>query len=229
MINTMMHYLPRFFITSLLVIVPLVTFAADTVNKVKDVDKLVQLLAQSQFYQAKFSQLVRNSEGEIIDQSRGAMLLARPDKLRWDITAPLEQTIIVNGDQYFQYDSDIDQLIIEQLSDQLSAMPVLLLSGDSSAIAQSFAVEEVHAVIASNIEEDSSSGLRLFTVIPLQEDGLFSMLSLEFTDGQLNAIAILDDLQQSSRFEFSDIEVNTDLADSLFELIPPEGTDIISR
>lgn len=229
MINTMMHYLPRLFITSLLVFVPLVTFAADPVNKVKDVDKLVQLLAQSQFYQAKFSQLVRNSEGEIIDQSRGAMLLARPDKLRWDITAPLEQTIIVNGDQYFQYDSDIDQLIIEQLSDQLSAMPVLLLSGDSSAIAQSFAVEEVHAVIASNIEQDTSSGLRLFTVMPLQEDGLFSMLSLEFTDGQLNAIAILDDLQQSSRFEFSDIQVNTDLADSLFELIPPEGTDIISR
>lgn len=229
MINTMMHYLPRLFITSLLVFVPLVTFAADPVNKVKDVDKLVQLLAQSQFYQAKFSQLVRNSEGEVIDQSRGAMLLARPDKLRWDITAPLEQTIIVNGDQYFQYDSDIDQLIIEQLSDQLSAMPVLLLSGDSSAIAQSFAVEEVHAVIASNIEQDTSSGLRLFTVMPLQEDGLFSMLSLEFTDGQLNAIAILDDLQQSSRFEFSDIQVNTDLADSLFELIPPEGTDIISR
>ena len=232
MMNTIKHQLTQMLVGCLTLFIAVVSFAADPISTLKDVDKLVQLLANSQYYQANFSQQVRNSQGIIIDQSRGKMLLARPDKLRWDIIEPLEQTIIVKGEQYFQYDSDIDQLIIEQLSDQLSAMPVLLLSGDASAISQVFSVKEVHS--ATNHEQDngksvSARKLRLFTVVPLQEDGLFSMLSLAFSGGQLNAITILDDLEQSSLFEFSDIQVNTNLADSMFELIPPAGTDIISR
>ncbi len=206
---------------------------------------LANLLAGSQYFQASFSQQVRDANGELVDESTGSMLLSRPGKLRWNIDSPIEQTIIVKGSEYLQYDRDIDQLIIQPLADQLSAMPQLLLSGDQSAIERQFAVTELRALAASSASE---SAIRVFTLKPIghsqlvsqstnesqtpssaQNDNLFAMLTLEFTGEQLQAIAILDDLEQVSRFEFSDIDIRTPLAASVFDIDPPAGTDIIRR
>lgn len=188
---------------------------------------LADLLSRSVYFQANFKQTVRDSNGVIVDQSAGKMWLARPDKLRWDIVEPLEQTLIVNEQQFFQYDSDIDQLIIEPLSDQLSAMPVLLLSGNAEAIASQFTVTQVKAVASSS---ESKPPLRqLFSLKPLSDEGLFEVLTIEFKAGVLQAISILDDLQQSSRFEFTAIDIETTVNNSRFELNPPAYTDIIHR
>lgn len=192
---------------------------------------LADLLSRSVYFQANFKQTVRDANGVIVDQSSGKMWLARPDKLRWDIVEPLEQTLIVNEQQFFQYDSDIDQLIIEPLSGQLSAMPVLLLSGDAEAIAKQFIVTEIMAVASSSatLSEVSAPLRQLFSLKPLSNEGLFEVLTLEFKAGVLQAISILDDLQQSSRFDFTAINVEAAINNKRFELSPPAYTDIIHR
>lgn len=192
---------------------------------------LADLLSRSIYFQANFKQTVRDANGVIVDQSSGKMWLARPDKLRWDIAEPLEQTLIVNEQQFFQYDSDIDQLIIEPLSGQLSTMPVLLLSGDAEAIAKQFIVTEIMAVTSSSatLSEASASLRQLFSLKPLSNEGLFEVLTLEFKAGVLQAISILDDLQQSSRFDFTAINVEATISNKRFELNPPAYTDIIHR
>lgn len=193
-----------------------------------DYEQLALLLSSSSYFQAHFQQTVRDANGDIIDQSTGKIRLARPHQLRWDIIEPFEQTLIVNEQQFFQYDSDIDQLIIEPLSDQLSAMPVLLLSGNAEAIASQFIVSNIKAVTAHAADKNLPSR-QLFNLKPIANDGLFEMLSLEFKGGVLQAISILDDMQQNSRFEFTGIDINTVIADSLFVLDPPADTDIIHR
>ena len=201
---------------------------------------LGELLSQPRYFQATFLQTVHDAEGELVDQSNGAMMLSRPDKLRWEVDAPFEQVIVVNADDYYQYDSDIDQLIIQPLDNQLSAIPKLLLSGDASAIQSQFKVEELKAITASrNAAANDSSGsgsesIRVFTLKPLaiegaQQDSLFNTLTLEFSGAQLDAIAILDDLEQVSRFQFSDHTLDTPIEDTRFVLVPPDGTDIIYR
>lgn len=202
------------------------TYSAKTLAS--GADDLAQLLSASRYFQAAFKQQVRDSEGELIDQSQGKMLLSRPDKLRWDIDEPLEQTIVVNSGQYFQYDRDIDQLIIETLSDQLSAMPSLLLSGNAEAISAEFKVEQVKAITSAS-GAGTAPPLQLFKLKPLAEQGLFRVLTLEFSGGILQAIGILDDLEQTSRFEFSEIDNVTPIDKDQFELNPPADTDIIRR
>lgn len=193
-------------------------------------EALANLLSRSAYFQADFKQVIRDADGEVIDQAVGDVWLSRPSKLRWDITEPLEQTLIVSDDQFFQYDQDIDQLIIEPLSDQLSAMPVLLLSGDASAINKQFIVKQIKALTAPSGDTKLPRSQKiLFTLKPLARDGLFQLLTLEFVDEKLQAIAILDDLEQSSRFEFSAINVDNIIDDAQFELVPPEYTDIIYR
>ena len=190
--------------------------------------QLSSLLSGSDYFQANFIQTVRDTKGEIVDQSNGSMLLSRPDKLRWNIDAPIEQTIVVNNGEYFQYDRDIDQLIIQALSDQLSAMPSLLMSGDVNAINSQFSVAEVKAISASSTVADNPV-IRVFTLKPLDQDSLFEVLTLEFTNQLLQAIAILDDMEQVSRFEFSEVDTLSRVDDTQFVLNPPEGTDIIRR
>lgn len=213
-------------IVMLCVAIYLFTYSAKSLASAAD--DLAGLLSNSRYFQAAFIQEVRDSEGELIDQSQGKMLLNRPDKLRWDIDEPLEQTIVVNSGQYFQYDRDIDQLIIETLSDQLSAMPSLLLSGDAAAISAEFEVEEVKAITSVN-GADTAPSMQLFMLKPLAEQDLFKVLTLEFSGGILQAIGILDDLEQSSRFEFSEIDNATPIDKGQFELNPPADTDIIRR
>ena len=206
-------------------------FAGETSNDTvltSEYEQLANLLSSSHYFQAHFQQTVRDASGDIVDQSTGNIWLARPNLLRWDIVEPLEQTLIVNEQQFFQYDSDIDQLIIEPLSDQLSAMPVLLLSGNAEAIASQFIVSQIKAVTAQSTNKNAPSR-QLFTLKPIANDGLFEMLSLEFKGEVLQAISILDDLQQNSRFEFTAIDIETAIEDSLFELNPPADTDIIHR
>ena len=214
-----------------------VLFADDKINDalidslndsavVNEYELLAHLLSRSTYFQALFQQTVRDANGDIIDQSSGRIWLARPSLLRWDILQPLEQTLIVNDQQFFQYDSDIDQLIVEPLSDQLSAMPVLLLSGNAEAIASQFTVSQIKAVTAQSA---NTSSRQLFNLKPKGNEGLFEMLSLEFKHEELQAISILDDLQQNSRFEFSAIDTVTPVKNSTFILNPPVETDIIYR
>lgn len=190
--------------------------------------QLADLLSSSTYFQAHFQQTVREANGDIVDQSTGKIWLARPNQLRWDIVEPLEQTLIVNDQQFFQYDSDIDQLIIEPLSDQISALPLLLLSGNAESIARQFTVSQIKAVTAQSTVSDSSSR-QLFNLKPIGNSGLFEALSLEFKGGVLQAISILDDLQQNSRFEFSNIDTATVIDGSIFVLDPPADTDVIYR
>lgn len=229
--------LPRFITTAAAGFALGITFvvnAADASDSERSASKaLGELLSQPRYFQATFLQTVHDAEGELVDQSNGAMMLSRPDKLRWEVYAPFEQVIVVNADDYYQYDSDIDQLIIQPLDNQLSAIPKLLLSGDASAIQSQFKVEELKAITASS-NDNSSDSIRVFTLKPLtiegaQQDSLFNTLTLEFSGAQLDAIAILDDLEQVSRFQFSDHALDTPIEDARFVLVPPDGTDIIYR
>ena len=235
------RFIHRFTVTILVLAMPFtmsVLFADDKINDglnvdlnnsavVSEYEVLADLLSRSTYFQALFQQTVRDANGDIIDQSSGRIWLTRPSLLRWDILLqPLVQTLIVNDQQFFQYDSDIDQLIVEPLSDQLSAMPVLLLSGNAEAIASQFIVSEIKAVTAQSA---NTSARQLFNLKPKGNDGLFEMLSLEFKHGELQAISILDDLQQNSRFEFSAIDAVTPVENSTFILNPPVETDIIYR
>ena len=80
--------------------------------------QLASLLANQLNFTADFTQQSFNSEDVVVDSSSGHIVLSRPFHLRWETKVPFAQTIIINGDRYLQYDSDIDQLIISSLGSQ---------------------------------------------------------------------------------------------------------------
>ncbi len=183
--------------------------------------QLIEMLALAKTYSAKFQQNLKNEKGEVLEETTGAIAWRRPSALRWQITAPIEQTILVNKNRYHQYDSDLDQLIIEPLNSEAAAIPNLLLSGDTEGLLNQFIVEKKY-------DQDNKV---IFHLVPRQQlsSSLFKAIDLDFMNKQLSAIVLLDDLEQTTKIAFEDIVLNETLSDALFLIEPPEGTDVIYR
>ncbi|MGB5324707.1 MAG: outer-membrane lipoprotein carrier protein LolA [Pseudomonadales bacterium] len=188
---------------------------------------LASLLAGKQSYYANFSQQLRDSEGQLVDESSGWMAWQRPASFRWEINAPLAQTLLVKGEIYYQYDRDLEQMLVQPLSDDVAMLPRLLLEGDASAIAARYQVEAVVALPVTDGASARGAAPQLFRLQPRGEAGLFSELLLEFRGENLQAINITDDMQQNSRFEFS--KQSGEVEANFFDVEPAPGTEIIHQ
>ena len=213
--------------------------------------QLASLLANQPNFTADFTQQSFNSEDVVVDRSSGHIVLSRPFHLRWETKVPFAQTIIINGDRYLQYDSDIDQLIISSLGSQDTAIPSLLLSADASAIESFFTVSrvalnsvvdrdhqgDIDNVIIDNVNIDkrnSSDELsslinQSYVLTPLDKSSLIAELRINFQHQLFTSIVILDDFGSRSQFDFNNITASKALDRALFELDPPADTDIIYR
>ena len=208
--------------------------------------QLASLLANQLNFTADFTQQSFNSEDVVVDRSSGHIVLSRPFNLRWETKVPFAQTIIINGDRYLQYDSDIDQLIISSLGSQDTAIPSLLLSADASAIESFFTVSRValnsvvdrdHQGDIDNVNIDkinisdelSSLNNHSYVLTPLDKSSLIADLRINFHQQLITSIVILDDFGSRSQFDFNNITASKALDRALFELDPPANTDIIYR
>lgn len=208
--------------------------------------QLASLLANQPNFTADFTQQSFNSEDVVVDRSSGHIVLSRPFHLRWETKVPFAQTIIINGDRYLQYDSDIDQLIISSLGSQDTAIPSLLLSADASAIESFFTVSRValNSVVDQdhqgdidnvNIDKRNSSDElsslinQSYVLTPLDKSSLIAELRINFQQQLITSIVILDDFGSRSQFDFNNITASKALDRALFELDPPADTDIIYR
>ena len=96
---------------------------------VNDASLLKEKLAKFKQINADFSQVVRNSEGEIINESQGKLTISRPGKFRWEVTNPDQELIVSDGVTMWMYSPFIEQVTLINLSDAIVGTPFVLLSG----------------------------------------------------------------------------------------------------
>ena len=190
------------------------------------VQRFVELLAHSESIRADFTHTMLDKGGKLLDQSSGWMAWQRPQNFRWEIIEPLTQTLIINGDLFYQYDRDLEQLIVQPISADIAALPNVLLTGDAAVIDALYRVESVEEV---SIESSGSPVQQRFKLMPKSDGGLFSAIMIEFSGQQITAINIEDDLQQTSRFEFRQTQLLKAFGINLFELKTAPGTEIIQQ
>ena len=192
-----------------------------------DAAALVQILNTTQSMTATFNHVMRDEEGEIVDESSGWVAWKRPENFRWEIEQPFSQTLVVKGSTLYQYDRDLNQLIVQSLSPSASAIPSILLSGDAKEIGAHYQVERIIAMPNQSADSGLASDPVLFKLSPVADRGLFNAILLEFNRGLLQAIDIEDDLQQTSRFQFNREENNIENTDALYHIEPGPDVDII--
>lgn len=188
------------------------TVFANTANAA-DVDVLAEKLVQLSTFSGDFRQTLVDDQGEVLQESTGVFFLERPGYFNWETTAPFPQLLVSDLTSIWLYDPDLEQVTVRPYDESVSQTPALLLSGDVSKMSASYEVVQT----ADN----------QFSLTPKRQQELFTLLTVEFAEGQLASMSLQDSLGQTTTFTFLNGVYNQTIPRELFQFIPPEGTDVI--
>lgn len=191
-------------------------FAAGNAPAAGDADRLEAFLNGLSTLEADFHQSLYDENLNELEQSRGAFLLSRPDRFRWDYRQPEAQLIVADGEKVWIYDRDLAQVTVRKLGTALGATPATLLSSDAP-------VETNFEVSALN----PSGGLDWIGLKPRLSDTGFAYIRLGFRGNALELMELIDNFGQLTRVEFKNVKRNTRIDPASFKFEPPKGVDII--
>ena len=166
--------------------------------------------------QADFDQTVSDPYGRVVDVSSGSLLLAKPNA-RWETTAPYPQVLVVREKLLQVYDPDLEQVTQRDISEGWEQVPLALLSGDITNVAQHFAI----------VRQENEGGLETFVLTPRAADAVFVSLAMRIRDGQLNQITIRDHGSQETVVNLRNYRAGVVVDSQAFILDLPPGTDVI--
>ncbi|NKB46263.1 MAG: outer membrane lipoprotein chaperone LolA [Legionellales bacterium] len=179
-------------------------------------EQLANQLEIIQSMTAHFSQQVQ-SEGELIERSRGEMAMLRPGRFRWETHKPNHQLLIADGQRLWIYDVDLEQVQVKPLQGQLGQTPALFLSGYDQSALNDYQISIIR-------QRGATIDYRL---IPIDPQASFAQIDMTFRGNELTAMRLGDQLGQSTELTFSKVKVNTIVDQTLFQFEPPAGVDVI--
>tara|TARA_R110002153_G_scaffold264615_1_gene426638 strand:- start:9307 stop:9936 length:630 start_codon:yes stop_codon:yes gene_type:complete len=183
------------------------TFAADMDAKQQLKVKL-SLLAT---YQANFTQTVVDIENTLLQQASGRIVLQQPNKLYWELFEPNESVLLADGDNIWNVDPFLEQVVVNSADVALDNNPLILLTNPDSSKWQEFTVSQ----------SDNQ-----FIITPLELNGGIESLRLVFNGDLLVELESQDGQQQKSVLSFSDIKQNKPLPANTFIFVIPEGYEL---
>jgi outer membrane lipoprotein carrier protein len=172
---------------------------------------------------AEFSQTVTDSKGVQVQNAKGALVIVRPGRFRWELTpdggAP--QLMIADGRNLWFYDRDLEQVSVKAATAALTATPAGLLSGDGD-------IRELFTVAPAGKKD----GFDWVLVTPKQNDADFREARLGFgtglrKEGELKRMVLKDKLGQTVLLDFFKSERNPPVAEAEVKFTPPAGADVI--
>jgi len=181
-------------------------------SKADDASLLKEKLAKFQQINADFSQVVRNSEGEIINESQGKLTISRPGKFRWEVTNPDEELIISDGVTMWMYSPFIEQVTLINLSDAIVGTPFVLLSGADDQQWQNY-----------QVSKDNNR----FTIKNKVAQAQNNSFIFEFNkSGYINKFVVIEEQGQRSEFTLMQQPVEQKITADYFSFQIPAGVEI---
>lgn len=174
------------------------------------------LLSEFHSMTAQFKQVVYNARQKPIQTTTGRMALSRPNQFRWEVERPNSQLLIADGHYLWVYDVDLAQATRQLLNPRNTRTPASLLMGPVSDLSNRFTVHSLNR----------SPG-KWFELTPKTSGDLFRSVQLQFLDGRLASMRVLDSLGSVSVFSFYQVSLNPSIPPSTFQFKPPKRVEVI--
>ena len=203
-----------FYILLLATILVNITINAATANQ-----QLEKLLDGFHTMQANFTQTLLGNSALAKQKSSGTMALERPGKFRWDVQKPDRQLILADGKFLWIYDVDLEQATQQRLNQTQANSPAMLLSGSIGLLKVQFNVSRI---------KKQGTGER-FRLTPKSNEDMFQWIELQFIDGKLAGMRLMDNLGSESLFTFTNVRINPHLSNRLFIFKAPSNVDVITN
>ncbi len=202
----------RALITGLLCCLPLLASGSEAL------EALVDRLEALESLEGRFEQRTEQN-GSRVQEARGTMVVARPNRFRWETTEPFQQLVVSDGEQVWVHDPGLQQVVIRPLDEEISKTPALLFGGQPEKVGESFRVER----------EEGADGQVIYRLEPRGEEPLFSRLEVTFEGEKPVSMRLRDALDQRTVIEFRELKLNTDPGSEPFGFEPPEDADVIRQ
>ncbi len=176
-----------------------------------------QRLAHIQSINGRFTQKSFDIDGVEIDTSEGSFSVAKTAKILWQVESPMAQQIVSNGSLLWIYDPDLEQVVIETVSDKLELTPLGLFNQNSDQIEARYSVSERH----------TDAGTIEYHLSARDQSALFKTMVISFVDEAPIFISLVDSFGQTTDIAFEGVDLNLTLEDSVFEFSIPDGIDVI--
>ncbi len=184
-----------------------------------DAERLESLLDDVTTLTADVTQLIVESSGGVLEESTIRMKLKKPDGFYWETVEPFPELVVTNGIKLWNYQPDLEQVVVEDWQPDQSELAAQLLSGRTETLRSEY---EIALTQLDNNTE-------LFTLTPLASDNVYSSIVIQFNATQLDSIYINSRNGEQTVWQFSELVANQALEDSDFNFVPPAGIDIIEN
>lgn len=193
-------------------VLTLLFFALNSNAATEASQKLDSLLTFNTF-QANFSARIA-ADKSAESKQKGRFYLMKPNLLRWELTKPNHQIIIIDHQVMQIYDVDLMQLTRQPLSGAFN--PSVLLN-NTETLQHDFHIEMTHL----------SGANQAFKLTP-KTSQQFKFVILGFDKkGQLSIMSLKNNLDQNNIFQFNKIKVNQAIRSNIFHLKLPHGVDTV--
>ncbi|MBV1878187.1 MAG: outer membrane lipoprotein chaperone LolA [Pseudomonadales bacterium] len=173
-------------------------------------------LSQVQSMHARFVQRTAGSYNEILQASEGQLWLGSGAKFRIETQLPFQQILVSDGSSFWNFDRDLDQVVIAPLAKDIKQVPILLFGNTNDQLSENYTIDFFE-----------SEGEENFVLKPRSTDSLFEVLTIGFAEAIPTNINIRDSLGQNTRIDFIDTQINQPVAARQFQFTVPEGMDVI--
>jgi outer membrane lipoprotein carrier protein len=213
---------------------PLLTLAAggeSDENALKEVREVVKQLQaryeRTKDLQADFTQKTMIEGFERPITSSGKVYIKKPGRLRWNYLDPSVEDIYVNRDDVKVYVPEHKQVLVGKLTQMAASKAPLELLQGAAKLEESFDIEPTPG------KGRGIGGIRLLTLLPKSREGeagrSLQRVVLEVFPKTyfIRTISLYEDSGNVASFEFSSLQSNLGLGDSLFDLKLPADVEVV--
>ena len=182
--------------------------------------QLSNLLRQMDTMSATVQQLIVESDGALLEESSIQMHVMRPSGFYWETLEPFPELVVTNGAVLWNYQPDLEQVVIENWDSSRAELAAELLSGRTDSLAEEY---EIH------IEKDVDEDMPVFQLLPLDQNSLYRRISISFDNTALLSIHLDSKNGQKTLWQFNKPQINQQLSSDLFNFQIPPGIDIVDN
>lgn len=177
-------------------------------------EALIELLQNYESFVANFNTESRDDLNIVLSKQSGIVRLTKPDRFLWRIDQPDEQIILVQSDDVTVYDPLLEQVSYMKLQDLSGADVFQILMKPES-------LNETDLAISGKGD--------LYIIRSESEQAIFAEINILVAKDVLKEIVVHDVFGGFTRFTFTDVSINTEIAKQAFEIEIPEGTDVVGE
>jgi outer membrane lipoprotein carrier protein len=213
---------------------PLLTHAAEDEGDEKALQEVREVVKQLQAryektkdLQADFTQKTVIEGFERSIASSGKVYIKKPGRLRWNYLDPSVEDIYVNRDDVKVYVPEHKQVLVGKLTQMAASKAPLELLLGAAKLEESFDIEPTPG------KGRGVGGVRLLTLLPKSREGeagrSLQRIVLEVFPKTyfIRTLSLHEVSGNVSNFEFSSLQPNIGLSDSLFDLKLPPGVEVV--